>query len=25
VDGGLGVDKAWKDKLDRVYSVERSG
>jgi Ca2+-binding RTX toxin-like protein len=25
LDGGLGVDRAWKDKLDRVYSVERSG
>jgi Ca2+-binding RTX toxin-like protein len=25
LDGGLGTDKAFKDKLDRVYSVERSG
>jgi Ca2+-binding RTX toxin-like protein len=25
VDGGLGADKAFKDKLDRVYSVELRG
>jgi len=25
VDGGPGTDRAWTDKLDRVYSVERGG
>ena len=25
LDGGLGTDRAFKDKPDRVYSVERSG
>jgi hypothetical protein len=25
VDGGLGSDRAWTDKLDRVAGVERSG
>ena len=25
IDGGLGTDRAWTDKLDRVYSIERSG
>jgi len=25
IDGGPGTDRAWRDKLDRVYSVERGG
>jgi Ca2+-binding RTX toxin-like protein len=25
VDGGTGIDRAWRDKFDRVVGVERSG